>query len=134
MNVSNLRNRLLVQLTGFGLSGISSAIVNLSATVSLHEVAGLTVRAAYLGGLLLAMGTNFFICRHLIFNSRKRIYFQLVAFVGSSLFFRGLEYTAFLFLETVFPYIAAIVLIQGVSFLLKFFYYRRFVFNAKVSS
>jgi len=134
VNASDLRNRLLVQLAGFGLSGLSSAFVNLSATVFLHELVGFTARTAYLCGLLMAMGTNFFICRHLIFYSHKRLYKQLSAFVGSSLFFRGLEYTAFLLMETILPYLAAIVFIQSVSFLVKFFYYRLFIFTDKTSS
>ena len=52
-------------------------------------------------------------------------------FIVSSFVFRGLEYGAFLFQEATIniEYILAILLIHGASFLIKFFYYKLFVFK-----
>lgn len=119
------------QLTGFGLLGAFSFGLNIFITILLHEILNAPVRVAYACGLLTTILTNFYFSRRIIFQSGANIWRQLIIFIVSSFVFRGLEYGAFLFQEATIniEYILAILLIHGASFLIKFFYYKLFVFK-----
>jgi hypothetical protein len=56
---------------------------------------------------------------------------QLIQTAGASALFRMLEYGAFLLLHTVLHvyYVVAIVLVTGISFVLKFVFYDRVIFG-----
>jgi hypothetical protein len=70
---------------------------------------------------------RYYVCRASRGNFRK----QLTAYFFSALGFRGLEYLSFLLVHTVVgvDYLIVIVLITGLSFVGKFFYYRNVIFG-----
>jgi len=125
--------KIVIQITGFGVFGVVSMFLNLAVTITLHEIFLIAANKAYPFGLGTAILVNFYLCRNVLFKSKGDPGRQLAIFVASSLFFRGLEYSVFLIQEVTInlPYILAILLIQGTSFLIKFWYYKRFVFTYK---
>jgi len=118
-------------LTGFGIFGLIGFGVNLFTTTFLHEVFFVSVRIAYAAGLIVAILTNFYFCRNLVFQSDGNPRHQLIVFVFSSFLFRGLEYGAFLLQEITIElhYMVAIIIIHATSFFIKFFYYKLLVFT-----
>ncbi len=123
---------LIKQMFGFGALGVVLLGVNLAVTAALREIAGLNVEFAYIGGYASVVAIGFIACRHTIFAATagdpKR---QFLVFLLSSIFFRSMEYLAsvFFFKALGVQYLLAPVLIQGLSFLIKFFYYRTVVFS-----
>ena len=124
----------VVQLAGFGLLGVIGFGINLFITVILHEILGIQVNTAYAAGLLAAIFLNFYLCRSVIFESNKGFLGQFIVFIFSSFVFRSLEYVAFLFLKTTlkFPYVVLILVVHGITLILKFCYYKGLVFVNKV--
>ncbi len=108
---------------GFGLS--------LAATVTLHEVAGAPEELAFAVAQVMVFFFSFLTARHFIFDGSagdpKR---QLIRFALSSAGFRGGEYVGFLVLHTFLeiPYLVAVVVVLGTSFIVKFFFYGTVVF------
>jgi len=124
----------LARLMRFGAFGAAGFVLNIAVTVTLTEVFGAPEELAFALGLVMVFTFSFVTGRYLIFadavqgDPRK----QLAKFTLSSAAFRGTEYLGFLLLHTVlgFPYLVAIVLVLGVSFLTKFFTYSTVVFTA----
>ncbi len=123
---------LVKQMFGFGALGVVLLGINLAVTAALREFAGVGVEIAYIGGYASVVVIGFIACRHTIFAAAAgdptR---QFIIFLLSSIFFRSMEYLASVLLYTVLDiqYLLAPVIIQGLSFLIKFFYYRTVVFS-----
>ena len=107
--------------------------INVGVTAFMHEVVGAPEELAYATALLTLLTINFFASRHFVYQAssgspRK----QLVRFVFWSGSFRLLEYVGFLVLHSVIGvfYLAAAIVVQVTSFLIKFLFYRNFVFVA----
>jgi putative flippase GtrA len=119
-----------------GLGGISFA-TNVGLTAFLHELVHLPEEVAFAISLVTVFTMNFLACRYVVFSGRagdpKR---QLVLYALSSLGFRLGEYLAFLALHTWLgtPYLLAIFVVLGVSFVIKFLYYRFVVFEPDARS
>ena len=119
------------QIIRYGYSGLISLPANLVVTTALHEAAGLPVEWSAAAGFVVAMTIGFLFCRYSVFDGRDgdpgR---QFAAYALSSAVFRGLEYGAFVALFRIagVQYIAAIVVVQVVSFFVKFAYYKLVVF------
>ncbi len=112
--------------------GIASFVLTLVATAFFHEVIRFSEETAYLIAIIIAFICNFFGARFYVFESRsKPLLKQFVQFVGSSLFFRGAEYLAFILLHTVMGvyYLLATCIVMTVSFVCKYLFYRTRVFN-----
>jgi putative flippase GtrA len=124
-------NGLLTQAIGFGASGIISIGVNFLVTVFLHELVGLPARVAYAFGLSTTIIINFLFIRKVIFRSQRNVNKQFLIFLGSSFAFRGAEWIAFVIIETVadLPYIWVMLCIHTISAVIKFWYYKLFVFK-----
>jgi putative flippase GtrA len=123
--------RLAIQFTNFGIAGMFSILVNLVLTTFCYESLGVPIRISYAIGLISSFLINYLTCRKLIFKSTKNAMVQISAFTFSSIFFRGLEYSAFLLQLTFLdiPYPVAIILIHSSSFIIKFFYFRFIIFT-----
>jgi putative flippase GtrA len=121
----------LIQALSFGASGFVSTGINIFVTAFFYEIVCLPVEIAYAIGLASATVTNFFLCRDAIFRSSKKFKLQFPIFILSSLLFRGIEYLAFLVIEnnTNFPYVVVIFAIHFFSTLIKFLYYKTFLFK-----
>jgi putative flippase GtrA len=114
------------QLMRFGVSTVVSAAMTVGLPILLHELFGLEQRTAVAISQSSALLLNFLMIRVFVFGSRRAARRDLAYYVGSAVFFRGLEYLAFLALFELahLYYIAALVLTLGTSTLLKFFWYR----------
>jgi len=121
----------LFKLIRFGMSGLAGAFVNILTTAFLHEIFFISTRFAYAVGLAVATVLNFHLCRTKVFQSGGNAWLQLIIFVFSSLLFRSMEFAAFMIQEMTInlPYLLAIIIIQGITFFIKFIYYRRLVFE-----
>jgi len=128
---SELPGNTFFKLTLFGMSGLAGVCVNILTTVFLHEIFFISTRFAYAAGLATATLLNFHLCRTKVFKSAGNSWLQLIIFVLSSLLFRSLEFSAFIIQEMTIniPYLFAIIIIQGITFFIKFIYYRRLVFE-----
>lgn len=105
--------------------------INAGLTALLHEVAGMPEEGAYAVSLAVVFVLNFFTSRHYVFKSGDGDSGgQLLRFLAAALLFRGLEYLAFLLVHTVLGvyYLVAVIGVQVVSFVAKFFFYGKFVF------
>ena len=121
----------LMALLRFGMGGLLSSGVALTTTAVLHELGFLSARAAAAVGLAAALIVNFLVLRYFVFRgTRSSFWRQLFLFLGSSGVFRGLEYLGFLLVSVVLElhYLLALVVVLGVSFLLKFVVYEGWVF------
>ena len=121
----------LMALLRFGMGGLLSSGVAISVTAALHELGFLTERVAAAAGLAAALIVNFLVLRYFVFRGTRLPFArQLLLFLGSSGVFRGLEYLGFLLVSGVFGmhYLLALVVVLGVSFILKFAVYEGWVF------
>lgn len=122
---SGIRYVLLVGLSAAGYFGI---------TALLHEVFDVRVEIAFAVALCTVFVTNFLGMRYFVYAGRHgRIGGQFVAFLFTSLGFRGSEYACFFVLHRLLAthYLVAIALTTGTFFVVKFFFYRYFVFRTK---
>jgi putative flippase GtrA len=120
------------QISGFGAVGALTFAANLAVTAGLHELAGLNVEISYAGGYTTALFVSFLLCRYTIFSATTENPFrQFAIFAISSILFRGLEYIASVLCYKFFgmQYLLAMVLVQSLTFIIKFFYYRTVVFS-----
>ena len=126
----NTFNILIEQISKFVLLVPVSMGLTILITALLHEKFIVPVRISYAIGLLSAILANFYFCRKIIFESNKKMLGQLIVFITSSFFFRGIEYGSFLLQEKIvgLPYMVAIIFIHTISFWAKFMFYRTFVF------
>ncbi len=122
---------LFKQALRYGFSGVLSLPANLAVTVLLHEVFGLMVEAAAACGFIAALVVGFAMCRYVVFDaSAGNPVRQFTAYAVSSVFFRGIEYAAFVLLYRYAEvhYVVSMVVVVGVSFIVKFAYYKLVVF------
>lgn len=123
---------MFMQLLRFGLGGVLLLPANLTVTALLHEVVGLMVEVAAACGFIAALVVGFALCRYVVFDaSAGSPARQFTAFAVSSVFFRGIEYAAFvaLYRYAEAHYVVSIVAVVGVSFIFKFAYYKLVVFS-----
>ena len=119
-------------LLKFGVGGVLSVSIALGMSALLHEVLGIRETFAAAGGLVSALTVNFFVLRYIVFaGTVVSIPQQLAGYLGSAGVFRGLEYVGFLLLNTLVQihYLVALTIVLGVSFLLKFLVYDKWVFK-----
>lgn len=100
--------------------------------VLLHEVFGVYEENAALIALITAFCINFFTARTFVFQSREAMLPQLLRFFLTSLMFRGGEYLTFLAVHRYLEmyYLLALFSVLLVSFVLKFLFYKVFVFKS----
>ncbi len=123
---------LFKQTLRFGLSGTLTLPPAVVTMVLLHEVFDLMVEAAAACGFVASLFVGFAMCRYFVFDaSAGSAAQQFTAFAASSIFFRGLEYLAFLLLyrSADVDYIVSVFVVVAVSFIIKFTYYRLAVFR-----
>ncbi len=116
----------------FGMLAAISAALSFGLTIGLHELAGVRAHAAYAVALLVAFVVNFLAMRHAVFRAQAGpARCQLALHALTAIAFRVGEYAAFLLLHWCLGlhYVLAMVAIQGLSFLGKFFVYRNVVFR-----
>ena len=110
----------------------ASFAVNLGTSVLLHEGFGVDENAAVAVAYATTFCANFVVQRWLIFDARHHhAGRQAAAFAATSVAFRVAEYGLFLLLHEglgVF-YLLAQILVAGLGFFGKYFFYRRWVFG-----
>lgn len=111
------------------MSGMS-AVLSLGLPFLLHEVFAVRPDIAVASGLAAAFVMNFFVARLFVFRKKGPVKKQLGRFALVSFAFRSGEYLAFLFAHSVLgvQYMIATASVLFLSFCLKFFVYKIFVF------
>jgi putative flippase GtrA len=114
----------------FFAGGVVSVGVTLAVTALLHEFAAVPERIAAAIGLVTALVVNFAVLRFFAFRGTGvPLGRQLPMFLASSGVFRGLEYGGFFVLHWLgVHYLLALVMVLGVSFIVKFLVYDKLVF------
>jgi putative flippase GtrA len=111
------------------MSGMS-AVLSLGVPYVLHEGFAVRPDIAVASGLAAAFAMNFFTARLFVFRKKGAVKQQFGRFALVSFIFRVGEYLTFLFLHGTFgvQYMIANVSVLFLSFCLKFFVYKIFVF------
>lgn len=119
----------------FGKLSVVSFAINLGLTITLHEWVGLATTLSFAITILFLYFFNFGAMRLYVFPVRAQrghsVVKQATCFLISSAAFRALDYAAFLVLHLVFGfyYIATIIIVSGISFIVKYFFYNRWIFG-----
>ncbi|MBW1728731.1 MAG: GtrA family protein [Deltaproteobacteria bacterium] len=120
----------------FVASGITFAL-NIGITFSLTEILKIRPELSYGIALLIVSITSFMLLRYYVYGATdKNIVLQFASYCASALGFRGMEYLSFLLVYYLsgLKYGIVVILIQSISALTKFFYYRGLVFKEKQRS
>ena len=119
----------------WGVNTGLSFVVNLGLTIFLHESLGVTTSVAYAVALTTVFFMNFVLFHYYVFSQHEpKPLGQLFAtYAASAIGFRLGEYAAFLLIHALvgLQYMLAIILVQGASFVLKYFFYGRVVFRER---
>lgn len=119
----------------WGVNTVASFVVNLGVTAGLHEVLSVRAEIAYAAGLLTVFFMNFGFFRYYVFVQPEPmpIRRQFAAYTASAIGFRVSEYVGFLVLHTMLGvhYIITMFVVQGATFVMKFFFYGRLVFRGR---
>lgn len=126
-----VRSPLLRQAMRFGMQSGASASITLGLPILLHEAFGVPVEHAVAAALVTAFVFNFVTMRLFVFRSDGGAGWELLRYVLAALAFRLLEYGLFLLLNRWLGlmYVASLGLILAISTVLKFGFYRSFVFR-----
>lgn len=111
-----------------------SFVVNLGLTALLHEAFDVHEATAYAVALVTVFVMNFLLFRYYVFDGRtNKPGKQLATFAGTSVIFRVSEWFAFRLLLEKFGvyYLFAIILVQGTTFVIKYFVYGGWLFKRK---
>lgn len=109
-----------------------SFVVNLGLTALLHEVFEFREAMAYGVALVVVFVMNFVLFRYYVFDGRTdQPAKQLGTFAATSVVFRVSEWFAFRLLNERFAvhYLLAIVVVQGTTFVVKYFVYGGWLFK-----
>jgi putative flippase GtrA len=114
------------QVFRFGISTGFSAALSFGLPLLLHEHLGVPEASAVAAGFVTAYIGNIWLLRSFVFRSTRNLRGDVFRYVTCNAVARLLEYTAFyLLFETFrFDYRIALLLVLGVSAVLKFFLYR----------
>ena len=114
----------------FLVVGGSSYLLVTSLTITMHEFFGFSERISAACGLFTAFCVNFLSLRFFVFSSTSPPVTQIGKFATASLSFRLLEFTGFsIFFGLGLHYILALTITMVMGTFLKYFFYRKFVFN-----
>ncbi|MEM6855611.1 MAG: GtrA family protein [Planctomycetota bacterium] len=111
-----------------------SFVVNLGLTALLHEAFGVREATAYAVALVTVFVMNFLLFRYYVFDGRtEQPGQQLATFAGTSVAFRVSEWFVFRLLHEKLGvyYLLAIILVQGTTFVIKYFVYGGWLFKRK---
>lgn len=123
----------IAELGRYALATLISAAITLGVPVALHEMLGIDPRIAVAIALATAFAVNFVTTRRFVFKSAGNPRVELRRFTLVSAAFRLGEYGAFLLLMSVgLVYFVAQVIVLLLSFGLKFFVYRGFVYDRRL--
>ena len=113
-----------------------SFVVNLGLTALLHEAFGVREATAYGVALVTVFVMNFLLFRYYVFDGRTdQPGKQLATFAGTSVAFRVSEWFVFRLLHEKLGvyYLLAIILVQGTTFVIKYFVYGGWLFKRKTT-
>lgn len=116
----------------FANLGVLSFFLVVGLTAGFHELAGFGEESAYLSALVIAFCTNFLGARYYVYQATHApIGGQLLRFLGSSIGFRAAEFVSFVLLHSVvgIQYLLVVGAIMIVSFVLKYLFFRNYVFS-----
>lgn len=122
----------------YAFASAMSIVMVVGVTNLLHYGMGLPLEVSNAIALIFSTITNYFSYRYIIFPTSQAHPFwrQFGVFVLSTGSFRGVEYLLFLFIHSVLGvnHNIAMIGIQGVMFVAKYFYFGKVVFRSKHKS
>lgn len=115
----------------FLVSTSASMLLSVGGSIFFTEIVALPAQASVACALTLAFLFNFFFLRMYVFKSTAPKGKQIVHFAIASIAFRVTEYLLFLLLLQMagLPYVWALLISLGISFIAKFVYQRQVVFR-----
>lgn len=121
----------LPEFTRYTALGAASFVINLVLAATFHETLSLAEWLAVALSLSIVFVINFVAAKFVVFKSQGHWKKELPNFFLSSLFSRLFEYAMFLVFFGLFSinYLVAVMTSQIISFVLKFFVYKRYVFS-----
>jgi putative flippase GtrA len=124
-------NSSIPEFTRYAALGAASFVINLGLAAIFHEVLAMAEWLAVALSLSIVFVINFLAAKFVVFKSQGNWKKELSNFLLSSLLSRLFEYGVFLILFGIFSinYLFAIMMSQILSFVLKFFVYKRYVFT-----
>jgi putative flippase GtrA len=128
----NSNNPSISEFTRYAALGAASFVINLGLAATFHEILALAEWLAVALSLSIVFVINFVAAKFVVFKSQGNWKRELPNFLVSSLLSRVFEYVIFLILFGVFSinYLFAIMISQILSFVLKYFVYKRYVFSS----
>jgi putative flippase GtrA len=129
----------LTRFKGYLAASALSFVVNIGLTSFLHEVISMKPMWAYGISLIVLLCINFLLMRYWVYRKHLQpgtLQKQFVATALTSFGFRVSEWVFFVGLNEFLRvnYLLAMLIVMGISFLLKFFVYDRLIFNKKQST
>jgi putative flippase GtrA len=128
---------LLSRFPRYLLNTVLSFGVTVGGTWALHSAVGMSEELSYGISLVAAFFLNFFMFRHYVFEGKEvQPGRQLGAFGVLTIVFRCGEFIGFLAIHTYLGvhYILTVFLVQGTTFVIKYFVYGGIVFAGSTSS
>jgi putative flippase GtrA len=121
----------ILEFTRYTALGAASFVINLGLAAVFHEMLFLAEWLAVALSLSIVFFVNFVVAKFAVFKSQGPWKKELPNFLFLSLLSRVFEYAMFLVLFGILSinYLFAIMLSQILSFVLKFFIYKRYVFS-----
>lgn len=121
----------LSEFTRYTTLGAASFAINLGLAAAFHEIFSVVEWLAVAMSLAIVFVINFVVAKLAVFSSRGRWERELPRFLVTAVLSRLFEYALFLVFFSLISmnYLIAIVISQIISFVLKFFVYKRFVFS-----
>lgn len=131
MDESRSDDLLIPQFARYAALGAASFAGNLGLAAVFHELLALPEWLAVALSLSIVFAVNFTAAKLVVYRSRGSWRRELPSFLVLSLSSRALEYAVFLALFALLSvhYLLAAAISQVLSFVLKFFLYRRWVFS-----
>ena len=120
------------EVSRYSLLAAISAVMTLGLPVAFHEWLGIGERTAVALALAIAFVVNFVGAKSYVFKSTGALGAQLLRYAAANAGFRVAEYMAFIVLHTAIGlfYVLALGLVLVTSFVVKFVFYRTFVFTS----
>ena len=125
-------NTSIPEFARYAALGAASFVINLGLATAFHEIFSFAEWLAVAFSLFIVFVINFFAAKFAVFRSQGRWKREMSNFLLSSLLSRVFEYAVFLVLFGIFSinYLLAIMISQILSFVLKYFVYKRYVFSS----
>ncbi len=132
--IDKAKYELAITITKYFFVSVLSFGLNVVINVICYELFNFSPVIVYPFSVLSISAMNFLLCRYFIFknSTSKKLFTQGYQFILSTVLFRLAEYVFFLLLFKILDiwYVVGIIFTQSLWAIMKFFFYRAFVFRS----